>query len=97
MFARGFPAYFVLLDLEMSLTPYVSFADGAFHSTHNLSSAAWAIHDPHGVLINLQGICLGRTTNNIAEYSVVIEFLSEAISLDIQELVVNLDSQIVVL
>src|SRR5699024_2446150 len=44
-----------------------------------------------------QGIFLGRTTNNITEYSAVIELLLEAITLDIWELVANLDSQLVVL
>ena len=69
--------------------PYVGFADGACRSTRNLSSAAWVIYDP-------QGVCLGRTTNNVAEYCVVIELLSEAINLGIRALVINLDSQLVV-
>jgi len=48
-------------------------------------------------LIDFQGICIGRTTNNIAEYSEVIKLLSEFIALGIRELVFNLDSQLVVL
>ena len=76
----------------MSLTPYVNFTDGAFRSTRNLSSAAWVIYDPNLKLVDLQGICLGRTTNNIVEYNAVIELLSESITLDIRELVLNLDS-----
>ena len=36
-------------------------------------------------------------TNNIAEYSAVIELLSESISFGIQSLIVNLDSKLVVL
>jgi len=59
----------------MSDAPYIGFADGACRSTHNLSSAAWVIYDPHGELIDLQGVCLGCTTNNVAEYSAVIEQL----------------------
>jgi len=78
--------------LQMLVTPYVGFADGACRSTQNLSSATWDIYDPHGESIDLQGIFLGPTTNNIAEYSAVLELLSEAIALDIQEMVVNLDS-----
>ena len=80
----------------MSDAPYVGFADGACRSTRNLSSTAWVIYDPHGELIDLQGVCLGRTTNNVAEYCAVIEILVEAINLDIHTLVVNLDSQLVV-
>ena len=90
------PLLCFLFPAQMSRTPYVGFADGACRSTCNLSSAAWVIYDPHGELLDLQGVCLGRTTNNVAEYSAVIELLAEAVDLDIRELVVNLDSQLVV-
>eukprot|EP00253_Pinus_taeda_P021732 PITA_21732 len=96
-----FQATFLLImflpALQMLMSPHIGFANGACLGNQNLSSAAWAIYEPHGELTDLQGICLDRTTNNIVEYSVVIELLSEAIALDIQELVVNLDSQLVVL
>ena len=87
----------LLLLVQMSSTPYVGFADGACCNTQNLSSTAWVIYDPHGELVDLQVVCLGCTTNNVAEYSAVIELLIEAINLDIHALVVNLDSQLVVL
>jgi len=80
----------------MSSAPYVGFANGACRSTRNLSSATWVIYDPHGELIDLQGVCLGCTTNNVTEYSAVIELLAEAINLNIRTLVVNLDSQLVI-
>jgi ribonuclease HI len=80
-----------------SFLPYIVFADGASHSTWNLASAAWAIYTPTNKLVSLQGICLGRATNNIAEYSAIIELLVDAISLEIHHLVVRLDSQLVVL
>ena len=73
------------------------FVDGACCSTQNLSSATWVIYDPNGELIKLQGIYVGRTTNNIVEYSVVIELLLEVVALGIRDLVVKLDSQLVVL
>ena len=82
--------------MQMFVASYVSFADGACRSTRNLSSTAWVIYDPHGELIDLQGVYLGRTTNNVAEYCAVIELLTEAINLGIRALVVNLDSQLVV-
>ena len=83
--------------MHMSIAPYVSFLDGASRSTRNLSSAAWVIYNPAGELINLQGICLGQTTNNVAEYSFVLELLIESVNLGICTLLVNLDSQLVVL
>ena len=87
----------VFLVVQMSIHPFVGFADGASRSTMNLSSTAWVIYDPAGELIDLQGVCLGRTTNNIAEYSAVLELLTEAVNLGIRELLVYLDSQLVVL
>ena len=76
--------------------PYVGFADGAYRSTHDLSFAAWVIYDPHSELIDCQGVCLGYTTNNVAEYCAVIELLARAINFGIRALIVNLDSQLVV-
>ena len=81
---------------QMSGSPYVGFADGASRNTRNLSSAAWVIYDPHGELVDIRGVCLGCTTNNVAEYSAVIELLAEAINLGIRSMLVNLDSQLVV-
>ena len=81
----------------MSLQTYVGFADGACHSTWNISSTAWVIYSPSDELVSMHGVSLGQTTNNIAEYSAVIELLSESISFGIQSLIVRLDSELVVL
>ena len=86
----------LLLLEQMSGSPYVGFADGASRSTRNFSSAAWVIYDPHGELVDIKGVCLGCTINNVAEYSAIIELLAEVINLGIRSLVVNLDSQLVV-
>ena len=58
---------------------------------------AWTIYAPTNDLISLHGIFLGHATNNIAEYNVVIELLTDAISFGIHHLIVRLDSQLVVL
>jgi ribonuclease HI len=94
-----YPYDYVVFDCQMSefSLPYIGFTDGASRSTRNLASAAWAIYAPTNELISLRGVCLGRATNNIAEYSTVIELLVDAISLGIRRLVVRLDSQLVVL
>ena len=92
-----FLAYWVLLIVHVSINPYVGFADGASRSTRNFSLAAWVIYNPSSELIDLQGICLGWTTNNVTEYSTVIELLNKVINLSIRALLVNLDSQLVVL
>ena len=74
--------------MSESLLPYIGFTDGASRSTQNLASVVWAIYAPTNELISLQGVCLGRATNNIVEYSVVIELLVDVISLGIHHLVV---------
>jgi ribonuclease HI len=89
----------VVFDFQMSeySLPYIGFADGTSRSTRNLASTAWAIYAPTNELISLRGICLGRATKNIVEYSIIIELLVDAISLGIRHLVVRLDSHLVVL
>ena len=83
--------------MSESSLPYIGFANGASHSTQNLASATWEIYTPTNELVSLWGVCLGRATNNTAEYSIVIELLVDDISLGIHHLVVWLDSQLVVL
>ena len=41
-------------------------------------------------------VCIGPTTNNILEYEAVIDLLTEAVSQDVHDLVVLMDSQLVV-
>ena len=72
MLCEHFTAYWVLLIVQMSITSYVGFADGASRNTKNLASATWVIYDPAGELIDLRGIFLGQATNNVIEYSIVI-------------------------
>ena len=45
----------------------------------------------------MHGVSLGQTMNNIAEYSAVIELLSDAISFGIWRLIIRLDSELIVL
>ena len=80
-----------------SSEPFVGNADGASHSTQNLSSAAWAIFTLNDELVSFQGICIGRSTNNIVEYSTLIKLLFDAISFGINHIIIRLDSQLVVL
>lgn len=83
--------------MSTSLQTYIGFADGACRSTRNISSVAWVIYSPSNELVSMHGVSLGQTTNNISEYSAVIELLSESISFGIQSLIVKLDSELVVL
>jgi ribonuclease HI len=75
---------------------FIGYADGANRHTRRLASAAWVIFTPQGQLLSSGGICLGDTTNNVVEYSAVIELLRDALSLGISRLRVYLDAQLVV-
>ena len=83
--------------MSKSSEPFVGYADGASGSTQNLSSTVWAIFSPKRKLVSFQGICIGRSTNNIAKYSALIELLSDSISFGINHIIIRLDSQLVVL
>ena len=75
---------------------FYSFTDGACRHTLNLALAAWVLYSPAHDLVSLGAVCIGPTTNNIAEYQAVIGLLSEAASQGIHDLVVFMDSQLVV-
>ena len=83
--------------MSTSLQTYVGFADGACLSTRNISSTAWVIYSPSDELVSMHGVSLGQTTNNIAEYSAVIELLSESILFGIRSLIFRFDSELVLL
>lgn len=81
-----------LSQMTNLLESFVGYVDGVSRSSRNLSSAAWAIFDPSGELVSFRGVCIGRSMNNIAEYSALVELLSDAITHGISRLVVRLDS-----
>ena len=75
---------------------FVGYADSASQHTQRLASVAWVIFTPQAQLLSFGGICLGDTTNNVVDYSVVIELLRDALSICISHLQVYLDTQLVV-
>jgi len=75
---------------------YYGFANGASRHTRNLASATWVIYSPSNELIISGGRCLGPTTNNVAEYQAAIGLMTEALSSGILQLIIYLDSQLVV-
>ena len=75
---------------------FYSFADGACHHTLNLALVAWVLYSPAYNLVSSGAVCIGPATNNIVEYRAVIGLLTEASSQDVRNLVVLMDSQLVV-
>ena len=82
----------------MSTKPsvYVGFVDGASRQTQNSALAAWVIYTPTGQVLSSGGVCLRPSSNNVREYSVVIELLRDSISHGIHSLEVRLDPQLLV-
>ena len=64
----------------MESSIYIGFIDGASRHTQNSTSAPWVIYTPAGQVLSSGGICLQHSSNNVVEYSVVIELLRDAIS-----------------
>ena len=75
---------------------FYGFDDGACHHTLNLASVAWVLYSSAEDLVSSGVVCLGPATNNIVEYEAVIGLLTEASSQDVCDLVVLMDSQLVV-
>ena len=78
------------------ISTYIGFADGASRHTQHSVSATWVIYTPTVQVLSSGGVCLWPSSNNVAEYSAIIELLQDAISHGILSLEVLLDSQLVV-
>jgi ribonuclease HI len=87
---------FSLWQISSESEVFVGFVDGVSRHTWRLASIAWVIFTPQVQLLLSKGICLGDATNNVVEYSTLIEFLRDALSHDISHLRVYLDTQLVV-
>ena len=75
---------------------FYGFADGACRHTLNLALVAWVLYSTAYDLVNSGVVCIGPATNNITKYRAVIGLLTEAASQDVHNLVVLMDSQLVV-
>ena len=77
------------------MTTFTGFVDDASRYTLNLTSAAWVLNSPTGDLVSSGGVCLGPSTNNLADYLAVIGLLMEALANDVREIRVYLVSELV--
>ena len=65
--------------MTMESSVYIGFY-GASHHTQNSASTAWVIYTPIGQVLSSGGVCLRPLSNNVDEYSFMIELLWDAIS-----------------
>ena len=76
----------------MESSIYIGFFDGASHHTKKSASIAWVIYTLTGQVLSLGGVCLRPSSNNVVEYSAIIELLRDAISHGVHSLEVRLNS-----
>ena len=80
----------------METSTFIGFADGVIHHTQHSTSTAWVIFTPMGQVLSSGGVCLQPSSNNVAEYSAIIELLQNSILHRVLSLEVRLDSKLVV-
>ena len=92
----GFVISFLFFwQMSMESSTFIGFADGASRHTQHSASTAWVIYTPTGQVLSSGGVCLWPSSNNVADYSVIIKLLWDAISHGILSLEVRLDSKLV--
>lgn len=74
----------------------VIYADGASSGNPGPAAIGATIKDEQGQLLARISQCIGRATNNQAEYRAIIAALEKAISLGAKKVNINLDSELVV-
>ena len=91
-----FSVYIYLYHALVMQMDFYGFVDGACRHTLNLTSAAWVLYSPAEDLVSSGMVCIGPATNNITEYQAVIGILTKASSQDVHNMVVLMDSQLMV-
>ena len=76
----------------MESSVYAGYADSARCYTQNLDFVAWVIYTSKGWVVYSVGVCFQPYSNNVYEYSVMIDILRDSIYNGISSLEVCLDS-----
>ena len=77
--------------MSMESSTFIGFMDGASRHTQHSASAAWVIYTPTGQVLSSGGVCLWPSSNNVTEYSAIIELLQDSISHGVLSLEVRRD------
>ena len=74
----------------------IIYADGGSRGNPGPAAAAFVLADPAGIQLQARGFWLGRTTNNVAEYTAIDKALGAAKQIGAKQVVVFSDSELVV-
>ena len=70
--------------------------DGASRGNPGESGIGVILRDEHGAVVYSGAGYIGKTTNNVAEYSAVLACLKKALTLSCSKLIVHSDSELIV-
>ncbi|MFQ6036952.1 MAG: phosphoribosylglycinamide formyltransferase [Sedimentisphaerales bacterium] len=74
----------------------IVYTDGASRGNPGPAAAAFILSDPAGTRLQAKAFFIGRTTNNVAEYTAIIKALQTAKEIGAKELTVFSDSELLV-
>jgi len=74
----------------------IAHTDGASRGNPGPAAAGFILTDPDGTQLQAKAFFLGRNTNNVAEYTGVVQALEAAIKIDAKRLIVFSDSELLV-
>jgi len=74
----------------------IAYTDGASRGNPGPAAAAFILSDPAGTRLQAKAFFIGRTTNNVAEYTAIIKALRAAKEIGVKELTVFSDSELLV-
>lgn len=72
------------------------YADGGSRGNPGPAASGAVLYDEHGNVIEEVGTFLGVATNNVAEWTALLEGLKAALARGVDELAVRMDSELVV-
>ncbi len=74
----------------------IAHTDGGSRGNPGPAAAAFVLHDVHGRQLLAKAFCLGKTTNNVAEYTAVVRALEDARLLEADDITIYCDSELLV-
>ena len=74
----------------------IAYIDGASRGNPGPAAAGFILNDAAGTQLQAKAFCLGRTTNNVAEYTGIVKALEAAKQIGTKQITVFSDSELLV-